>query len=132
MKVTELNKICDPRGNLTFLENKNQIPFCIERIYWIYDVPGGNERSGHAFKSTTEFIVALSGSIEVKIKKNNKVSSYTLNSPNFGILLPPLTWREITNFSTNSVALVLASKVFRPEDYIRDYYKYQKLIYSQK
>lgn len=132
MKVTELNKIRDPRGNLTFLENKNQIPFCIERIYWIYDVPGGNERSGHAFKSTTEFIIALSGSLDVKIKMNNKVTSYTLNRPNFGILLPPLTWREITNFSTNSVALVLASKVFLSEDYIREYNNYKKLINSQK
>lgn len=132
MKLIELNKIQDPRGNLTFIENQNQIPFSIERIHWIYNVPSGYERSGQAFKSTSEFIIALSGSFDLIIKKENKVSSYTLSRPNFGILLPPLTWTELINFSSNSVVLVLASQVYLSEDYLRDFNNYNKLINTFK
>lgn len=121
-KLLQLPKILDKRGNLTFLEGKNHIPFKIERAYWIYDVPGGETRGGHAFREQDEFIIAMSGSFDVLVDTGNgKKKRFTLNRSYFGVYVPHGTWRQMGNFSTNSLALVLASTRFDENDYIRKY-----------
>lgn len=128
IKVLQLPKIVDERGNLTFLQNPNQIPFKIERVFWIYDVPGGETRGGHAYYEQEEVIVALSGSFDVIIKdKEGNEKTYSLNRSYDGLYLPPLTWRHIENFSTNSLGLHISSKPYSAEDYVRDFDKF-KLI----
>lgn len=121
-EIIELPKICDPRGNLSFIEGNNHIPFKIARTYWIYDVPGGKMRLGHAFHTQEEFIVALSGSFDVVLKdgKGNE-QVYHMARSYYGLYVPAMTWREIVNFSTNSVAMVLSSTNYDPADYIEDY-----------
>ena len=119
--IINLPKIEDPRGNLSFIEEENQIPFKIERIYWIYDVPGGEMRGGHAFKEQQELIIALSGSFDVTIDDGLQKQTFSLNRSYYGLYLPPGIWRQMENFSTNALALVLSSTVFSEEDYIRDY-----------
>ncbi len=121
MRIIDLPKILDPRGNLTFLQNNAQIPFEIKRTYWIYDVPGGEERGSHALKSTEEIIIALSGSFDVTIHDGKKEHCISLNRSYKGIYVPPMHWRKINNFSTNSVALVIASTFFDNNDYLRDF-----------
>lgn len=116
-----LPKIEDPRGNLSFIEELNQIPFKIERTYWIYDVPGGEVRGGHAFKEQQEFIVALSGSFDVVVDDGKTKQIFSLNRSYYGLYLPAGLWRQMQNFSTNSLALVLSSTVFDEADYIREY-----------
>jgi hypothetical protein len=116
-----LPKIEDPRGNLSFIEELNQIPFKIERTYWIYDVPGGEVRGGHAFKEQQEFIVALSGSFDVVVDDGKTKQIFSLNRSYYGLFLPAGLWRQMQNFSTNSLALVLSSTVFDEADYIREY-----------
>lgn len=128
MKIIELPKINDPRGNLTFIQNNDQIPFKIERVYWIYNVPGGNSRVGTAFKKSKEFIVAITGSIEVEINFSKEVKTYTLSRPNKGLYIPNLTWRNLKSFSTNAVAMVVSSNKFDSKDYIRDYTRFKKLV----
>ena len=121
-KIIELPKICDPRGNLTFLQNNNHIPFDIKRVFWIYDVPGGETRGGHANKTQQEFIIAISGSFDVVV--NNQLGEeqrFHLNRSYFGLYLPPNTWRHMENFSTNSVALHLCSTLYNEKDYYRDF-----------
>ncbi len=121
-KTLDFPKITDTRGNLTFIEYPKQSPFEIKRIFWIYDVPGGEKRGGHAFKSQEEIIVALSGSFDVVITKTNgDAVKITLNRSNIGLYLPPLTWRHIENFSTNAQSLHLSSIEYSSEDYIRDF-----------
>ncbi len=130
-KIIELPKIEDPRGNLSFVEENNHIPFKIERTYWIYDVPGGQIRGGHAFKKQKEFIIALSGSFDVLVDDGTKKETYTLNRSYYGLFIPKGYWRQMRNFSTNSLAVVLASTYFDEKDYIRDYdsfLKFKKLI----
>jgi dTDP-4-dehydrorhamnose 3,5-epimerase-like enzyme len=124
----DLPKIEDERGNLTFIEEENHIPFKIKRVYWIYDVPGGQKRGGHAFKEQQEFIVALSGSFDVVVNDSKQSQTFSLNRSYYGLYIPNGLWREMNNFSTNSLALVLSSTEFSEEDYIRDYKNYLQWI----
>ena len=120
--IIDLPKIIDPRGNLTFMENPRNIPFVIERVFWTYDVPGGEKRGGHAYKLQQEIIIALSGSFDVIITHiDGEEQKFQLNRSYYGLYLPPLTWRRMENFSTNSLSLHLSSMVFENEDYIRDF-----------
>lgn len=125
--IVVLPKITDPRGNLSFVEQLNHIPFEIKRTYWIYDVPGGESRGGHAFKTNQEFIIALSGSFEVIVDDGIQRSFFCLNRSYFGLFVPSGLWREITNFSTNSVALEFGSIQYDECDYIRDYNTFLEL-----
>ena len=120
-QIIQLPKITDPRGNLTFLEAKKHIPFSIKRAYWIYDVPGGETRGGHAFKVQEEFIIALSGSFDVVVDSGKQITTFHLNRSYFGLHVPAGNWRSMNNFSTNSLALVIASTRFDEDDYIRNY-----------
>lgn len=120
-RIIQLTKISDPRGNLSVIEELKDIPFKIERTYWIYDVPGGEKRGGHAYKENQEFIVALSGSFDVVLDNGTEKTTFSLNRSYNGLYVPKGMWREMVNFSTNSLALVLSSTKHDPEDYIRDY-----------
>jgi oxalate decarboxylase/phosphoglucose isomerase-like protein (cupin superfamily) len=127
-EIIQLPKFLDARGNLSFIEEENHIPFLIKRAFWIYDVPGGEERGGHAYKENEEFIVALSGSFDVMLDDGKgNVQSFHLNRSYYGLYVPNMIWRQMTNFSTNSLAMVLASQPYDAEDYIRDYAQF-KLI----
>jgi len=126
--IINLPKIEDQRGNLTFIEEENHIPFKIKRVYWIYDVPGGQKRGGHAFKEQQEFIVALSGSFDVVIDDGKQKQTFSLNRSYYGLYIPNGLWREMNNFSTNSLALVLSSTEFSEDDYIRDYASFLKYV----
>ena len=128
LRIIHLPKIEDPRGNLSIIEEDKNIPFKIERTYWIYDVPGGQIRGGHAFKEQQEFIVALSGSFDVVVDDGKQKQTYSLNRSYYGLFIPKGLWRQMENFSTNSLALVLSSTVFSQQDYIRDYEEYLKYI----
>ena len=119
--LIDLPKIQDPRGNLSVIEENKHIPFKIERVYWIYDVPGGEIRGGHAFRQQRELIVALSGGFDVVIDDGITKTTFALNRSYYGLYIPPGFWRHMENFSTNSVALVLSSTRFDVNDYIRDY-----------
>jgi oxalate decarboxylase/phosphoglucose isomerase-like protein (cupin superfamily) len=121
VKIIQLPKILDPRGNLSFFENSNQIPFDIKRTYWIYDVPGGESRGSHAFKESHEFIIALSGSFDIVLNDGEKEMKYSLNRSYYGLYVPNLLWRRIENFSTNSLALIVSSISYNEKDYIRDF-----------
>lgn len=120
-KIIQLPKFLDTRGNLSFIEENNHIPFKIERTYWIYDVPGGEKRGGHAYRKNEEFIVALSGSFDVILDDGCERKTFSLNRSYYGLYVPKMIWREMVNFSTNSLALVLSSTKYDVEDYIRDY-----------
>lgn len=124
-KILQLPKIADPRGNLSIIEQIKQIPFEIKRCHWIYDVPGGVDRGGHAYKETEEFIVALSGSFDVVVDDGTTKVTYPLNRSYFGLYVPKGMWRTMTNFSTNSLALVLSSTEYDENDYVSDYEEYQ-------
>lgn len=121
VKIIKLPKIEDPRGNLSIIEEEINIPFKIQRTYWIYDVPGGQVRGGHAFKKQQEFIVALSGSFDVVVDDGINKQTYSLNRSYNGLYIPCGLWRQMENFSTNSLAMVLSSTQFFEEDYIREY-----------
>jgi len=121
VKVIQLPKILDERGNLSFFENSNQVPFDIARVYWIYDVPGGEIRGGHAFKTTCEFIVALSGSFDVVLNDGKKEKIISLNRSYYGLYIPQMIWRHMENFSTNSLAMVAASDNYKEDEYIRNF-----------
>jgi dTDP-4-dehydrorhamnose 3,5-epimerase-like enzyme len=120
-KIIDLPKILDRRGNLSIIEEFKNIPFKIERTYWIYDVPGGEARGGHAYKENQEFIVALSGSFDVVLDDGREKKTFSLNRSYYGLYVPKGLWREMNNFSTNSLALVLASTPYDNADYVRDY-----------
>ena len=124
--IIELARHFDPRGNLSVIEELQDIPFKIERTYWIYDVPGGEVRGGHAYKENQEFIVALSGSFDVVLDDGKEKKIFSLNRSYNGLYVPKGMWREMENFSTNSLALVLSSTKFDSNDYIRDYSEFQK------
>jgi len=124
VKIIELPKFLDARGNLSFAEQNNHIPFEIKRTYWIYDVPGGEARGGHAFKWNQEFIVALSGAFDVVVDDGENKKTFTLNRSYYGLYVPAGLWREINNFSTNSLALEFGSEHYSEEDYIREYDEY--------
>ena len=127
VKVIDLPKVEDARGNLTFVEN-GDIPFEMKRVYWIYDVPGGQERGGHAFRRQEEVIVALSGSFSVEIDDGMRKTTHHLNRSYYGLYIPNGLWRHMENFSTNAVALVLSSTRFNDDDYIRDYQTFCELM----
>jgi len=131
-RILELPKIEDQRGNLSFFESLNHIPFEIKRTYWIYDVPGGQTRGGHSFKVQHEFIIALSGSFDVKLNDGVSEVTYSLNRSYYGLYVPNLIWREMLNFSTNSLALIVSSTNYCETDYIRDFDKFQKLTTNEK
>jgi hypothetical protein len=120
-QIIELPKILDKRGNLSIIEEFKNIPFKIERTYWIYDVPGGESRGGHAYRENEEFIVALSGSFDVVLDDGSNRKIFSLNRSYYGLYVPKGLWREMNNFSTNSLALVLSSTSYNPQDYIYDY-----------
>ena len=127
-KIIQLPKIADSRGNLSVIEELKDIPFKIERTYWIYDVPGGEKRGGHAYRENQEFIVALSGSFDIVLDDGKEKKVFSLNRSYNGLYVPKGMWREMENFSTNSLALVLSSTKYDPEDYIRDYQEFLKYI----
>ena len=124
VKIIKLPKFLDARGNLSFVEQLNHIPFEIRRTYWIYDVPGGEERGGHAFKENQEFIVALSGSFDVVVDDGENKKTFTLNRSYYGLYIPQGLWRTMENFSTNSLALEFGSLHYEESDYIYDYEEY--------
>jgi dTDP-4-dehydrorhamnose 3,5-epimerase-like enzyme len=127
-ELTQLPKFPDERGNLSFFENRNQIPFDIKRVHWIYDVPGGETRGGLAYKETEEFVIALSGSFDVLIDNGIEVKTFSLNRSYNGVLIPKGAWREINNFSTNSVALIVASTFYNPDDAVRNYEEFLNIV----
>ena len=131
-RLIDLPKILDQRGNLSFIEEKNHIPFKILRAYWIYDVPGGEFRGSHAFKESEEFVLALSGSFDLIIHNGKDEKKYSLNRSYYGIYLPKQTWRRLENFSTNSLALILASTEYNAEDYIRNFEDYVIQMKNEK
>lgn len=126
IKLIELPKFEDPRGNLSFLEELKHIPFSIKRAYWIYDVPGGQIRGGHSFKTQDEIIIALSGSFQVTLQDGEETKDYLLNRSYKGLFVPNGIWRQMENFSTNSVALILSSTSFDEKDYIRNFDEFKK------
>jgi dTDP-4-dehydrorhamnose 3,5-epimerase-like enzyme len=125
-KIIDLPKFLDVRGNLSFLEQNNHIPFEIKRTYWVYDVPGGEARGGHAYISNEEFIVALSGSFDVVVDDGTEKQVFQMNRSYYGLYIPKGMWREINNFSSNSFALEFGSTEYNEDDYIRDYDEYLK------
>ena len=127
VKLIQLPKFLDSRGNLSFVEQSSQIPFDIKRTYWIYDVPGGEERGGHAFKENQEFVIALSGAFDVVVDDGNNKKTFSLNRSYYGLFIPKGLWRTLENFSTNSFALEFGSVVYSAEDYIRNYDEFLKL-----
>ena len=120
-RLIDFPVIGDPRGNLTFVEGEHHVDFAIKRVFYLYDVPGGATRAGHALKTTTQVLIAMSGSFDVVIGDGHERRVVTLNRSYHGLYLPPLIWREIENFSSGAVCLVLASKVYDEHDYHRDY-----------
>ena len=128
VKLINLPKIEDPRGNLTFVEENNHIPFEIKRAYWVYDVPGGELRGGHAFKKNKEFIIALSGSFDVIIKDGKTRKKLSLNRSYYGLYIPNMLWRSLENFSTNALAVILSSSLFDANDYLRDFSEFKQLV----
>ena len=129
-KLIELCKIVDPRGNLTVAEQNIDVPFDIKRVYWTYDVPGGESRGGHAHKHLYQCLVAVSGSFTVTLDDGHGRQTYLLNHPWQGLIIEPGTWRTLDDFSTGAVCLVFASDLYDEEDYIRDYDEFLK-IYGQ-
>jgi hypothetical protein len=125
-RVVKLPKISDPRGNLTFIEGNNHIPFEIKRVYYTYDVPGGSDRGAHAHKNLQQLIIAMSGSFDVVLDDGFDKKRFHLNRSYFGLYVCPMMWRELDNFSSGSVCLVLASELFDPDDYYRDYDEFLK------
>lgn len=132
VQLITLPKILDRRGNLSFFENAKHIPFTIQRTYWIYDVPGGEIRGSHAFKKSTEFIVALSGSFDVVLHDGTKEVKYSLNRSYYGLYVPNMLWRRLENFSTNSLALIVSSIKYDAADYIRDFNQFKTLKHAAK
>lgn len=122
--ILELPKISDPRGNLTFIEANRHIPFEIRRVYYLYDVPGGAERGGHAHKALHQFIIAISGSFDVVLDDGSHKKRFHLNRSYFGLYICPMIWRELDNFSSGAVCMVLASDFYDESDYLRDYDAY--------
>ena len=120
-RLIDLPRIPDPRGSLTFIEGGRHIPFRIQRTYWIYDVPGGELRGGHAYRRLEEFVIALSGSFEVELDDGVSRRTVVLNRSYYGLYVAPLIWRQLKSFSTNSVCLIAASDVYDESDYLRDY-----------
>jgi len=126
-QLIQLPKILDERGNLSVLQSNKEIPFEVKRVYWIYDVPGGEMRGGHAYKNLSEVIIALSGSYDVVLHDGEKEYRYHLNRSYYGLYVPKMMWRYIENFSTNSLALIVADDFYKPEEYIRDFDAFKEM-----
>lgn len=120
-RIIDLPKISDPRGNLTFIENSRHIPFDIKRVYYTYDIPGGSDRGTHAHKDLHQFMVAMSGSFDVVLDDGRNKKRFHLNRSYYGLYICPMMWRLLDNFSSGAVCMVLASEVYREDDYLRDY-----------
>ena len=131
-RIVNPPQFLDARGNLSFVEQENHIPFAIKRTYWLYDVPGGECRGGHAYKENQEFIVALSGSFDVILDDGKEKKVFTLNRSYYGLYVPKGLWREMDNFSTNSLAMILSSTYYDADDYVRDYDEFMKLKHDGK
>ena len=127
VKIIKLPKYMDPRGNLSFVEQNNHIPFEIKRTYWIYDVPGGESRGGHVYKETSEFIIAISGAFDVTIDDGKERKTFCLNRSYYGLYIPKGLWRQMENFSTNSLALEFADSNYSESDYVRDYEQFKMM-----
>lgn len=130
-KIINLPKILDRRGNLSFIEGNNHVPFVIARTYWIYDVPGGEVRGGHAYRENEELVVALSGSFDVVLHDGVQEHRFHLNRSYFGVYIPKMMWRTLENFSTNSLALVLSSTAYDVNDYIRDFDQFREEVQGE-
>jgi oxalate decarboxylase/phosphoglucose isomerase-like protein (cupin superfamily) len=128
IRLIKLPQILNEKGNLSVIEEELDIPFKIKRIYWIYDVPGGEIRGSHAFRETEELIVALSGSFDVVLHDGTENKNFSLNRSYYGVYVPKLTWRKIENFSTNSLALILSSTTYNEDDYIRDFDNFLSIV----
>jgi oxalate decarboxylase/phosphoglucose isomerase-like protein (cupin superfamily) len=126
--LISLPKILDARGNLSFVEAQNHIPFAIKRVYWIYDVPGGETRGGHAFKENHELIIALSGSFDVVLHDGTTETRHSLNRSYYGLYVPSMIWRSMENFSTNSLAVLLSNIAYKEDDYIRDFKAFKQMM----
>ena len=126
-RVIQLPKISDPRGNLTFIEGGKHAPFAIARVFYLYDVPGGSERAGHALRSCEQFLIAMSGSFDVKLTDGIARQTYHMNRSYYGLYIPPLVWREIDNFSSGAVCMSLASEPYDEKGYVRDFLEYRRL-----
>jgi len=127
-RIMDLKKIGDSRGQLSFIEESNPLPFEMKRTYWIYDVPGGERRGAHAFKKNQEFIIALSGSFDVTLSDGKQSKTFSLNRSYYGLFVPEGLWKVMDNFSTNSLALIVASEEYDENDYILDYDKWQQYL----
>jgi hypothetical protein len=127
-RIVELPKITDPRGNLTFIEGSRHVPFDIARVYYLYDVPGGAERGGHAHKALNQLIIAMSGSFDVLLDDGYERKRFHLNRSYYGLYVCPMIWRELDNFSSGSVCMVLASNLYDEEDYYRDYDEFKRAL----
>lgn len=127
-KTIELPKISDPRGNLTFIESGRHVPFEIRRVYYLYDVPGGATRAGHGHKTLEQLMIAMSGSFDVELDDGRAKKKYHLNRSSYGLYIPRMIWREIDNFSSGSVCMVLASNLFDEQDYYRDYQGFLRAV----
>jgi len=130
-KIIDLPKITDPRGNLTFIEGDHHIPFHIQRVYYLYDVPGGAERGGHAHKELHQLIIAMSGSFDVVLDDGSEKKRFHLNRSYFGLYVCPMIWRELDNFSSGSVCMVLASNRYNENDYYREYADFLNVIHDR-
>ena len=130
-RMIDLPKIADPRGNLTFVEGGNHIPFDIKRVFYLYDVPGGETRAGHANRDLEQFIVAMSGSFDVVLEDGYERKTFSLNRSYNGLYIPGMIWRELENFSSGSVCLVLTSAPYDADDYYRDYDEWREVIRNQ-
>lgn len=130
--IVNLPKITDPRGNLTFIEGSNHIPFDIRRVYYLYDVPGGSERGSHAHKNLQQFIIAMSGSFDVELNDGENKKRFHLNRSHYGLYVCPMMWRKLDNFSSGAVCLVLASDLYGEHDYFRDYDEFLEVAVGQK
>ena len=128
--LINLPKIADPRGNLTFIEGGRHVPFPIKRVFYLYDVPGGADRGGHALKQCHQFLIAMSGSFDVILDDGTEKKRIQLNRSYYGLYLPPMIWREMDNFSSGSVCLALASECYSEGDYFRDYNSFMTALKS--
>jgi len=129
-RIVDLSKISDPRGNLTFIEAERQVPFSIKRVYYLYDVPGGSTRAGHGHKTLHQLMIAMSGSFDVTLDDGFKKKKFHMNRSYYGLYIPPMIWRDLDNFSSGSVCMVLASEYFDEGDYYRDYEQFLKAARS--
>lgn len=127
-RIIQFPKISDPRGNLTFIEGGNHAPFSIARVFYLYDVPGGSDRAGHALRTCEQLLIAMSGSFDVRLTDGVDRRTFQLNRSYYGLYIPPLVWREIDNFSSGAVCMALASERYDEKGYLRDFQEFRRVI----